>query len=337
LTKMRALLISKLAIAMIWLFVAGLLITPAKSQAPTPPPPQWQIDAGGQAKFETASIKQEKPGDNGPQAHSNIPFGADDLYASTGGLFSAGGLTVINYINFAYKAPYQFLLPEPFGRKVLGVQRNLPKWATTEHFEIDARAKGNPTKDEMRLMLQSLLVDRFQLKVHWETRQVPVYDIVLVRSGKTGPRLRPHADDPPCGAAPGTGSDAVNATAEEVPGGFPAFCGAIERSLAKCPSGRYCWGGRNLSLAVIATMFLQCCSPDFDRPILDKTGLKGNFDFAIEWSSTSLEGPGSTFRPDPAAPTIVEAMKDQLGFKLVPETGSIDVLVVDHIEEPSPN
>jgi hypothetical protein len=63
---------------------------------------------------------------------------------------------------------------------------------------IDAKADGNPTKDQMRLMMQSLLADRFKLRAHFETKQVPVLALTLVKPGKLGPKLLPHSEGPPC-------------------------------------------------------------------------------------------------------------------------------------------
>jgi uncharacterized protein (TIGR03435 family) len=74
----------------------------------------------------------------------------------------------------------------------------LPKWTSTEYFDIQARAVGSPTKDQLRLMMQSLLAERFRLAIHNETRQLPVFALVLVKSGKTGPHLQAHAADDSC-------------------------------------------------------------------------------------------------------------------------------------------
>ena len=77
---------------------------------------------------------------------------------------------------------------------------------------------------------------------------------------------------------------------------------------------------------------------DIDRPVLDRTGLVGKFDFVLEFSpQQSGPRPPGAFQPDPTGPTFPEALKDQLGLKLVPQTGLVDVLVIDHIEEPTPN
>jgi len=73
------------------------------------------------------------------------------------------------------------------------------------------------------------------------------------------------------------------------------------------------------------------------RPVLDQTGLSGTLDFVIEWTPEFNGPPPPNFQPDPSGPTFLEALKEQLGLKLQPQTGPVDVLVIDHVEEPSPN
>ena len=97
------------------------------------------------------------------------------------------------YITFAYK-----LWPTQQQGEALLAQ--LPKWAREESIVIEAKADGNPTKDQMRLMVQSLLADRFKLTLHFERRQTPVFALALAKPGRLGPKLRPHAEGPPCDA-----------------------------------------------------------------------------------------------------------------------------------------
>jgi len=151
--------------------------------------PQWQTAAGGKMSFDVASIRPSKPGTFTPP---NFPLSRDDAYAPTAGLFTAA-FPLMVYIEFAYK-----LWQTREQRE--SMLAHLPKWVATESFEIHARASGDPTKDQMRLMMQSLLADRFKLAIHFETQQVPVFALTLVEPGKTGPKLRPHADGPPCDA-----------------------------------------------------------------------------------------------------------------------------------------
>lgn len=100
-----------------------------------------------------------------------------------------------------------------------------PKWANDYRYDIQARASGNPTKDQFRLMMQALLADRFKLAIHYETRQLPVFALVLDKPGKLGPQLRLHPDDSPCSIAPPPG--AAPGPPPTVPGGYPEPCGGI--------------------------------------------------------------------------------------------------------------
>jgi uncharacterized protein (TIGR03435 family) len=93
---------------------------------------------------------------------------------------------------------------------------------------------------------------------------------------------------------------------------------------------------RNISMDLIASS-LASGNSDVDRPIVDKTGLTGNYDFAIEFAPHVLPSDGSNFRPDPSAPVFTQAIREQLGLKLEPETTPMDVLVIDYIEQPLPH
>jgi len=174
--------------------------------------PQWQIDAGGNKAFDVASVKQNKCGlpPDCPLT-TNVSLVPGDFYSPNGGVLRLTNWNFMPFIVFAYKLnanQYQSLTDQ------------LPKWAIVERFDIEAEAAStNPTKDQMRLMMQSLLADRFKLVVHTESRQLPMFALVLDKPGKMGPQLRAHSDDPPC--AP---SDSLAPLAKVV-GGYPAMCG----------------------------------------------------------------------------------------------------------------
>jgi uncharacterized protein (TIGR03435 family) len=160
----------------------------ARSQlAETQDVSQGQMAAGGKMVFEVASIRPSAPGSFTPP---NFPLSNDDAYKNVHGLFSADFPLQV-YIEFAYKIR---LSPEEREAMLAG----LPKWVDTESFTICARAMGEPTKDEMRRMMQALLADRFKLVVHYQTRVVPVLALTLDKPGKTGPNLRRHAEGPAC-------------------------------------------------------------------------------------------------------------------------------------------
>jgi len=289
------------------------------------PTPQWEIDAGGKMAFDVASVKQNTSGPTGPRPTSNVPLDPLDLYVPTGGLFSAVNYPLFAYALFAYKLNTQ---------QAQELNSQLPKWATAGRFDIEARSAGNPTKDQMRLMIQAVLADRFHMAIHFEKRQMPIFGLVLDRPGKTGPQLVPHTESPPCSAAGVPLS--VNQMASATPNGFPEACGGFV-PLPSGTRGVLRMGARNVSIAAMA-MAASVPMAGIDRPVVDDTGLKGTFDMIIEFAPQmgGPSAPGATPTEEPG-PTFLEALKEQLGLKLVPSTGPVDVLVVDHIEEPTPN
>jgi uncharacterized protein (TIGR03435 family) len=275
--------------------------------------------------FDVASVKESKCVPPSCPPYANINLLPGDVFSPTGGLFTETNWYLMPLIVFAYKLNanhYQLLTAQ------------LPKWANTERLDIEARASNsNPTKDQFRLMMQSLLADRFKLVVHYETRQLPVFALVLDKPGKLGPTLRPHSEDPPCAdSLPETSPpEAILAT---IAGGFPALCG---EPIGDGKSGHTHIGERNVTIERIGTLLGP--RAQIGRPILDQTGLKGNFDYIIEWTPerNNSQPPSTDLQPEPSGPTFLEALKDQLGLKLVPQTGPVDVLVIDHADLPSEN
>ena len=268
-------------------------------------------------QFEVASVKPNRSND--PPA-SNFPLGPGDVYIRNGGLFNAIGFPLTTYILFAYKIignQAQYLLPQ------------LPDWAKTERFDIQARAPGDPSKDQMRLMMRSLLADRFQLTIRYEQRDVPVFAFALAKSGETGPELRPHAADSSCP------TEQPSLATPAVVKGTPAFCNGIYPLVPSVP-GRLRFGGRNVTIGFIADTFSAGTS--LGRPMVDQTGLSGTFDFTLEWSQDP-SGPAqpANASPDPTGPTFEQALRDQLGIKLQSRKSPMSVPVVDHVERPSDN
>jgi uncharacterized protein (TIGR03435 family) len=304
--------------------VASALTTPRlRAQAPaalSPAMPQWQIDAGGKMAFDVASVKQNLASQpNG--MHSNVDLSAFETYGPTGGLFSATNYPLSFYVQFAYK-----LTPS----QSQSLLAQLPKWTAAERFDVEARApQPNPTKNQMRLMMQSLLADRFKLPLHFEAREASVFALVLAKPGKTGPQLVPHPDDPPC-AAPGSPQIA----------GWPApVCGAL--LTGRPTAGRWRFALRDVTMKELADSLPGMSMKALDRPVVDQTGLGGTFDLRIEFApqvAPLLNGaPFPNFTPNEEGPTFLEALQEQLGLKLESQTGPVDVLVIDHVEELSPN
>ena len=270
--------------------------------------PDWQAAAGAKMAFEVASVKLDKSDKFKPPG---FPFDAGDAYSATGGRLTADfGLST--YITFAYKLN---LTPE----QRQAMMAALPKWTSEDRFEVQAKAEqANPTKDQMRLMMQSLLAERFKLAVHFETQEAPLLVLTVIKPGKLGPKLKPHSEGPPCDSAP--------------PGDvFPPQCDVF--ALTARQGQPYIAGSRNSTMALIAGALPGLGR--LPRPVVDRTGLTGRFDFTLEWVpefNDSLRN-----KAEVEGPSFEAALREQLGLKLQPSKGPIQVLVVDHVERPTEN
>ena len=258
--------------------------------------------------FEVASIKPSNPDKFTP------PNFALDFLDSFSGMNPHGRLVaefpLATYVAFAYK-----VLPSQEIRDAM--LAHVPKWVSTDQYSINAKAEGDRTKDEMRLMMQSLLADRFKLAVHFERRETLVIALVLDKPGKTGAKLNPHSDDVPCDVSKVTSNTLVPA------------CGHAEKM--PMPNNSQLMSGRNMTINQIAGT-LSALYPEFAHPVVDQTGLDGRFDFTLEWTRASnnaeLADPGTT---------IQEALQEQLGLKLKSTKALMDTPVIDHVERPSGN
>ena len=262
--------------------------------------------------FEVASVRPNKSSD---APNSRFPLGPGDAYAS-GSLFSATNQPLIAYLRFAYKLGQGDLL-------------GLPAWIYSESFDIEARAAGSPTKDQMRVMMRSLLADRFKVSTHTERRKKPVYNLMLAKAHTTGPQLRPDPDVGVCSSSP------VLVDLPSIP------CGSLGPTSASAPErGRLV--GRRVTLGRIAGILANPFT-GLDRPVMDRTGLTGSYDFVIEWSLVrdAAQPPDPSQRPalqsENDGPGFLEALPKQLGLKLVSATALVEVLVVDHVEHPEEN
>ena len=297
------------------------------TQSASAPTADWEIAAGGKMAFDTATVRQNTTAPSNARS-STFPLGPGDVYLSRGGFFGARNFALYLYIFFAYKVTdnqEQFL------------DEQLPKWAFTDRFDIEARKEGNPTKDQMRLMMRSLLADRFRLAAHHEIRQLPVYALLVDQPGKLGPLLQKHPDEVPCPDTPMPPSPPPLGPPQVLDARFPPACGGFVNMAPSAP-GRIRAGAREVSMGFIADSLTGGLG-GLDRPIWDRTDLPGKFDVAIEFvPQTNGSSPlGPNFRPDPTGPSLVQALKEQLGLRLEAQTGPVDVLVLDYVEPLSPN
>ena len=179
-------------------------------------------------------------------------------------------------------------------------------------------------------MLQSLLEDRFKLVLHHETRQLPIYALVLSSPGKTGPQLIPHSIDAKCNDPVADGPLSQPKPGEPM----PAYCGGF---FMNAQPGDLRETGNKITMDMLASFLNQSA----DRAVVNRTGLSGAFDFTLEFAPELGPGsqPGSaTSSPDQsAAPSLFAALPEQLGLKLESTRGPVDVVVIDNIQEPSPN
>ncbi len=302
----------------------------------------WEKAAGGMQEFDVASVRQDA-GEG--QSYSNFSLdngnayftlGKNDAMAPNGTLFSAKYQTLMRYIIFAYKLSGTQELALRFDY-YKGLELHTPDWVKGDRYDIEARTAQPATKDQMRLMMQSLLAERFKLHVHWETRQAPVFALVEATPGKLGPQLRedPASDDCNATAFP---EDSGKGAAGTQPGAqslatLPIPCGVIAHLPASDP-GAHRFGGRDVPLTMLATSLpAQTGMATLPRPVVDKTGLAGGYDFWMQWtpedtSEVNNSESGGTFR---------EALKNQLGLKLEAANGPVEVLVIDHVERPGEN
>lgn len=275
----------------------------------------WEVAAGGPMKFASTSIRRDN---SGIFKKPSFALSADDGLPPADGNFRAD-FPLIVYIQFAYKQWFT-------EAQMHALLAPLPKWVMSDSYEIQARAAGKPTKDQMRLMLQSLLTDRFGLQVHYETRRVPVFVLTLIKPGKMGPRL--HAHTPSCDS----GATGKSAAAKDV---FPPPC--LDQALMTIPKANHVklTGSRNMSMAVLAT-YLPSIG-DLDRPVIDRTGIAGGVDFSLEFTPEAYLPESTDGNSDSDTPirSFQEALGNELGLMLSPAKEPLDVLVVDHVEKPA--
>jgi bla regulator protein blaR1 len=306
----------------ILLAMAAPIVRSQETAAPVPQAtqiPEWQSAAGGKRAFEVASVKP----DNGPFRPPNFPLDNGNSF-TPGARFSAD-FPLLTYIQFAYKVHFS-----QQQRESMLAHAHLPKWFESDRFAIEAKAAGPVTKDQMRLMMQALLADRFGLAVHFETQETAVMALTLVKPGKTGPKLRPHSEGPACEES---GAPAAQGRAGDASRPFPERCYVQELR----NNGRQLRAGsRNTTMDQLAEVLSALGR--LDRPVVDQTGLSGGIDYEMEWTPepSPAEPPDSSPPPDPGT-TFLQALHDQLGLKLESTKAPLRVLVIDHVERPSEN
>ncbi len=196
-----------------------------------------------------------------------------------------------------------------------------PDWISSLRYDIEAEPGAGADSKQIWLMWQTLLADRFQLRLHREIRELPVYHLEL---GNTGPKL-PAAKEAGCVSFP------LGTKPRPVPG--KVDCGYVSGPFSS-HTGRLRIEGRKVHIADLARELASV----LDRPVLDEAGFAGEFDLNLSFTADdTLKGfPAGYAGPtDPNLPNIFAALEEQLGLKLVPAKGPVEVLVIDHAERPT--
>jgi uncharacterized protein (TIGR03435 family) len=295
--------------------------------------------------FDAASVRPSKAGI--PQ-HTNVPLDSGNVYGTIGSddaRTAAGGYLIVThqplwrYITFAYKLSGTQEMALRFSIYSGLPKSGAPFWVTgsfdasPEFFDISARAPADTSIDQMRLMMQSLLADRFGLVVHHTTVDAPVFALLLARPGVTGPNLQPHPPSDTCSSStPGSDQPAPSPKPEVSPspvGELPPVCGVVAHVSSSTPGLHF--GGRGISPGLLATSLPTMTGlAAIPRPVVDQTGLSGLYDFTLWWTPDPAD-------PFPQAAPFHDALKSQLGLELKSSRAPIDILVIDHVDHPSPN
>lgn len=217
---------------------------------------------------------------------------------------------------------------------VSGAMDKLPEWTKSRRFTIVARADGDPTLDQLREMMRTLLAERFALKLHDDREDGPLYRLVLIKPGILGPKIKPHPAGEACVKQPanemGNTPDAAKPQA--------LHCGV---SFYRMPGNMIHIGmvdatpddlGKILGDAQRLSGFAS--GGLASRPTVDATGLSGTYDLTLEFHAGMDAAEGSD---DAGGPTLVGALEQQLGMRLEKGTGTVRKIVIDHIAEPAVN
>jgi uncharacterized protein (TIGR03435 family) len=226
--------------------------------------------------FDVASVKPSVPGAR-PGPIQQMPGG--QRYMATG-----APLTLIMTVAYTVTA-----------RQIAGG----PSWTGTDLFDIDAKAAKASSSDDLHAMLAHLIEERFKLKLRHETKELPVYELVV---DKGGPKLPEH--------------DAAD---------------LVRPPMGGTPAGMK---GTNVTMDYFAFIL----SRNLDRNVIDKTGLKARYDVNLEFTREGPGRIGAAdASPLAEGPTIFTALREQLGLKLVPAKGPVDFIVIEHAEKPADN
>jgi uncharacterized protein (TIGR03435 family) len=242
------------------------------------------------------------------------------LNAEAEGWLTATNVTAAQLIRLAYDLP---------AFQVSGG----PDWINSETFDVTARASGNPSLADKRVMLRRLLAERFSLSTHTETRELPIYALTLARSDrKLGPQLRAAGTD--CSRAD---QPTLFTGVGPAPSDGPPACGYFGFSPStNIPAGRGGLAFRGLTMPALALKLI----PMVRRTVVDDTGLAGYYDADFDFLAELPPPPPPPGMPNPWSEpfvSVLTVLPEQLGLKLDSRRGQVDILVIDRAERPTEN
>ena len=257
--------------------------------------------------FDVASVKPNKSGDMGIR-----------IMFQPGGRFEANNASLKTLIQIAYDVrDFQI--------------SGGPAWISSDRYDIQAKAEGGSQGDlrteteeqrkadldRRRLMIQALLADRFKLVVHKESKESTIYALVVAKGGPKLKELPPETTPAP---DPKESKDSMDKPDPKRP----------PRGMMRMGHGEL--SSQGVKLAALA----QSLSNAVGRPVIDKTGLTGDYSYELKWTPDESQG-GAAPSADANGPSIFTALQEQLGLKLESQKGQVDSLVIDHAEKASEN
>jgi len=245
--------------------------------------------------FEVASIKVNNSGSE------NFGFSA-----KPGGVVIAINVTIRQIIRYAYSMQNSIV-------------EGGPDWLDTVRYDVTAKAAEAATSDQMTLMFRPLLADRMKLAMHIEARDTPIFALVLARAdGRLGPQLRASSV-----------ADCEATRVAQAQGA--ALAGSDGRPIC---SGRS-RAGSVMAGAVSMDELARNMSRMVGRVVVDRTGLQGRYDLDLQFvPDGDLTATPATDRPPDALPSLFVALQEQLGLKLEPQRGPVDIVIIDSIQRP---
>jgi len=268
----------------------------------------------GKVEFEVASVKPAVPQAGGPR-YVRIVGGP--------GTADPGRITCSNYALIALIAT---------AYDVMNYQVTGPSWLDTERYDIVAKVPEGANREQVKLMLQNLLLERFKLTLHHVTKQFTLYELVV---GKNGPKMKASlqdsigADNSP---AAGAGRESPLPIGKDGFPILPAGRGMIQMQMV----GRRRIAANAQSMAALVDLLEK----QLAAPVVDKTGLGGTYDFTLDFALgegrgvDALAAPGASPTDSTAdAPNFFTAIQEQLGLRLEQKKGPLDILVIDEAEK----